>query len=27
VQIVVATPGRLQDLIEEGALDLSGNTV
>jgi superfamily II DNA/RNA helicase len=25
VQIVVATPGRLQDLIEEGALDLSGN--
>lgn len=23
-QIVVATPGRLQDLVDEGALDLSG---
>lgn len=23
-QVVVATPGRLQDLVDEGALDLSG---
>ena len=26
-QVVVATPGRLQDLIEEGALDLSGELI